>query len=117
MSHGLTRLLGVLVSTPSFAGERTIVTLGTATPGGGFPWYAEGSGGARLRRRALIRRLSLGAIGMTGVTALAEAMARDERRGERMPAPFALKDDSEPITDFNDALAMGSISMRSLLVG
>lgn len=30
---------------------------------------------------------------------------------------LALKEDNEPLTYFNDALAMGSISMRSLLIG
>jgi 4,5-DOPA dioxygenase extradiol len=41
-----------------------------------------------VRRRTLIRTLSLGAIGMTGVTALADARGGLERRGERLPALF-----------------------------
>jgi len=63
---------------------------------------------------------------MSGLAPVNHALANLARRDERMPAlfvghgsPYALvvKGENEPIAYFNEATTMGSISMRSLLIG
>ena len=55
-----------------------------------------------MRRRSVIAALSLGGIGMGGFTAMRQAMAGLERRGDRLPALF---------------VGHGSPMMRSLVIG
>lgn len=74
-----------------------------------------------MRRRTMIKALSLAPIGMSAIATLRQAAVAIEPRGRKTPALFvghgspmnAVLDNAY----FNDAATMGSISMRSLIIG
>ena len=66
-----------------------------------------------------VRFLSLPGTSFGGIVRLGAAHLSVPTREHYLPLLYALavKDEAEPIAYFNDAATMGSISMRSLIIG